>query len=325
MTRPAATISLDLDDLWSYRRSFGLPEAAATPSLLPVAIPRFLEFMRAHGLHGTVFVVGRDAEQPRHAGLLARIGAAGHELGNHSHEHAGDIESWSMERQHADLTRAHAAIAAASGFAPRGFRGPSFRVSPQLLEVVQALGYRYDASTFPNALGALARRWQRRRAGRLGTQAVLAADSYGSGDARRMPLAPHAWDLAGGALIEVPVTTLPGLRIPIHGTYLQFLADHSAPAARVYARAALALLRAARVEPHYLLHATDFIGCDDPFDCAFFPGMRRPWRDKVALLSVFVARLRDAFAVMPIDAYVTQLERRGDLRKFAPGQLTAPR
>ena len=325
MNRPPATLSLDLDDLWSYRRSFGLAETAATPSLLPVAIPRFLEFMRAHDLHGTVFVVGRDAEQPTLAALLTRVAAAGHELGNHSYEHAADIESWSAQRQQADLRRAHAAITAAGGVAPRGFRGPSFRVSRQLLEVVQAMGYRYDASTFPNALGALARRWQRRRAGQLGAQAVLAGDAYGSSGARRQPLTPYAWDLAGGALIEVPVSTLPGLRIPIHGTYLQFLADHSAAAARIYARAAVALLRSARVDPHYLLHASDFIGCDDPFDCAFFPGMRRPWRDKVALLSTVVGRLRDAFAVMPIDAYVTQLAQRPDLRKFAPGQPIAPR
>lgn len=324
MSRPPATLSLDLDDLWSYRRSFGLAETAATPSLLPVAIPRFLEFMQTHGLHGTVFVVGRDAEQPAVAALLKRIAAAGHELGNHSYEHAGDIESWSAERQRADLSRAHAAIAAATGLAPRGFRGPSFRVSPQLLELVQSLGYRYDASTFPNALGALARRWQRRRAGQLGTKATFAADAYGSSRSRRQPLTPYAWDLPGGALIEVPVTTLPGLRIPIHGTYLQFLADHSALAARAYARAAVAALRQARVDPHYLLHATDFIGCDDPFDCAFFPGMRRPWRDKVALLSLVVGRLQDAFAVMPVDAYVTLLAQRPDLRKFAPGQPIAP-
>ncbi|MBK8120129.1 MAG: polysaccharide deacetylase family protein [Sulfuritalea sp.] len=210
MTRPAATVSIDLDDLWSYRRSFGLAESAATPSLLPIAIPRFLDFMEQHELRGTVFVVGHDAELTRHAWLFMQIARCGHELGNHSHDHAGDLESWSAERQRNDLGRAHAAIAAASGFTPRGFRGPSFRVSKSLLEAVQAMGYGYDASTFPNALGALARGWQRRRAERLGTQAVLVADTFGSSAARRLPLKPYAWGLPGGALVEVPVTTFAG-------------------------------------------------------------------------------------------------------------------
>ena len=323
MTRPAATVSIDLDDLWSYRRSFGLAESAATPSLLPIAIPRFLDFMEQHELRGTVFVVGHDAELTRHAWLFMQIARCGHELGNHSHDHAGDLESWSAERQRNDLGRAHAAIAAASGFTPRGFRGPSFRVSKSLLEAVQAMGYGYDASTFPNALGALARGWQRRRAERLGTQAVLVADTFGSSAVRRLPLKPYAWGLPGGALVEVPVTTLPGLRFPVHGTYLQFLADRSPFAARAYARAAIRSFQWAGIEPHYLLHATDFIGCDDPFECAFLPGMRRPWREKVGLLALVVGRMQRVFELMPIDAYVKQLGSCDDLRSFLPDQLTA--
>ena len=325
MTRPPATLSIDLDDLWAYRRSFGLPADGQARSLLPLAIPRFLAFMRQHDLRGSAFVIGADAEVAAHRRLFRALAAAGHEIGNHSHGHAGDLESWPAERQRADLSRAHTAIEAAAGVAPHGFRGPSFRVSRSLLEAVQSMGYRYDASTFPNALGALARRWQARRADALGTQAALAADTYGSSASARLPLRPYVWALQGGPLVEVPVTTLPGLRIPIHGTYLQHLADLSSVAARAYMVAVLGACKLARVAPHYLLPATDFIGCDDALDCAFLPGMRRPWRAKLALLTTLVDRLRASFVLMPIDAYVAGLGGAADLPTFPADQLGVPR
>lgn len=318
MNRPWATVSIDLDDLWAYRRSFGLAPASAA-SLLPAAVPRFLRLMDDHGIRGTAFVIGRDAEVAAHAPLLRGIAAAGHEIANHSQDHAPDLDCWPATRQSADLARAHVAIVAASGFEPRGFRAPSFRVSPTLLESVRALGYRYDSSTFPSSLGALARIWQTRRARALGTRADFAADAYGSGKTRRLPLHPFAWNLAAGGLIEVPVTTIPGVRLPMHGTYLHYLGDRAGLLARTYARLAVAACRQARVAPHFLLHATDFIGCDDGPECAFLPGMRRPWRAKVELLATVLHLLAADFTLIPIDDYVAQLGSAYD----QPGRIPA--
>lgn len=301
----AATLSLDLDDLWAYRASFGLPAAAA--SLLPLAIARYLRLMGDHGLQGTVFVVGRDAERPALKPLLAELASAGHELGNHSHAHAADLQAWPAARQRDDLARAHAAIAAAGGRAPVGFRGPAFQASAGLLQTVQALGYRYDSSMFPNALAGLARRWQARRARALGSAVQPAAGAHGAGAVHRLPLAPWAWDLPGGGLVEVPITTLPGLRLPLHGTYLQHLADHSPATARAFLRGALALCAARGVAPHYLLHATDFVGCEDGFEVGFLPGMRRPWRAKVALLDRLLGHLRKRFAPTTLAHYVARI------------------
>ena len=302
MSLPPATLSIDLDDLWSYRRSFGLPEADA-PSLLPLAVPRMLEWMHTRGLHCTAFIVGRDAERAEHAPWLQALAAAGHEPGNHSFGHATDIESWAPERQQADLARAHAAITAACGVAPRGFRGPSFRASASLLHAVQAMGYGYDASTFPNALAALARRWQRRQARALGSAIELADDAYGSRATQRLPLTAYRWALDAGPLLELPVTTLPLLRWPMHGTYLQHLADRSVPLARAYAAGAAALCAYSGVAPHMLLHATDFIGADDGLPVDFLPGMRRPWRDKLALMGHLLGALQSRFELMPMGRF----------------------
>lgn len=298
-----ATVSIDLDDLWAYRRSFGLAEGRE--SLLPLAVPRFVQLMDEAGLVGTAFIVGRDAARPSLQPWLRGLIEAGHEPGNHSWEHATQIEAWPPGRQQGDLQRAHDAIVAATGVAPSGFRGPAFSVSPALLGAVQAMGYRYDSSTFPNRLAGLARRWQERRARELGRELRLPAQAHGA--AHRLPLQPYVWKLPAGELVEVPVTTLPGLRLPIHGTYLQHLADRSPLAARGYAAVALRACRAARVAPHLLLHATDFVGSDDAVDAAFLPGMRRPWRDKRALLRALLRRLAEHFAPTPIGRFVDGL------------------
>lgn len=284
----AASISIDLDDLWAYRRSFGIdgPDGA---SLWPLAVPRFLALMGEQGLRGTAFAVGRDAEEPTKAAALRALAQAGHEIANHSWSHAGDLEAWDGERQRADLRRAHEAITNACGVAPRGFRAPSFRLSASLLEAVQALGYAYDSSAFHNRLAGWARRWQQRRQGRD------AASADGHGQAIAWPLQPFDWQLAGGTLLELPVTTLPLLRWPVHGTYVMHLAAHARPAARGYVQGAAWACRAASNPWHLLLHATDFIGSDDGLPAGFLPGMGLRWCDKQALLRRWLRLLREQF------------------------------
>jgi hypothetical protein len=62
MTRPAATLSVDLDNLWSYLRAKGDPRWREYPSFLALAIPRLSGLLDEIGVRATVFVVGRDAE-----------------------------------------------------------------------------------------------------------------------------------------------------------------------------------------------------------------------------------------------------------------------
>jgi hypothetical protein len=37
------------------------------------------------------------------------------------------------------------------------------------------------------------------------------------------PLKPHHWELEDGPLLEIPVTTMPLFKVPIHISYLLFL------------------------------------------------------------------------------------------------------
>ncbi len=59
--KPTASLSLDLDNQWSYMKTHGDAGWEDFPSYLGVMVPRMLDFLRARGLRITVFVVGQDA------------------------------------------------------------------------------------------------------------------------------------------------------------------------------------------------------------------------------------------------------------------------
>jgi len=84
---PVASVSLDMDNLWSYMKIHGDPEWEKRPSYLDALVPRMLEMYDRHGLTATVFVVGADAAREDGAKAVAEIHAAGHEVANHSYEH----------------------------------------------------------------------------------------------------------------------------------------------------------------------------------------------------------------------------------------------
>src|SRR5262252_9233653 len=82
-----ATVSLDLDDKWTYMKTRGLPGWREFPSYLPTVVPRVLQFLDARSLRITFFIVGQDAALPHNAALLRLLADSGHEIGNHSFHH----------------------------------------------------------------------------------------------------------------------------------------------------------------------------------------------------------------------------------------------
>ncbi len=297
-----ASVSLDLDNLWSYLKIHGDPAWAERPTYLPQFVPLALDVLAELGLTITVFVVGADADDARNAPYLRRLAEAGHEVGNHSYEH----ESWLHLYARADLAqeiaRAESAIAAATGQRPRGFRGPGFSWSRDLLEVLAERDYLYDASTLPTWIGPLARGYYFRTAKISAEERQKRAGLFGSfGDVRR-PLKPYHWTglAADRDLLEIPVTTVPLLRTPFHLSYLLYLGRISDVLMMTYLRLALRLCAATRTPPSFLLHPLDLLSGEDAPALRFFPGMDVPAARKRAVFTRVLREIAGTFEVVPM-------------------------
>jgi peptidoglycan/xylan/chitin deacetylase (PgdA/CDA1 family) len=243
---------------------------------LNLVVPRVLGILKESGWKITWFVVGRDAAMPEHRDVLQRIIAEGHEIGNHSFDHEPWLHLYSRGEIETELARTEDAIEAATGVIPRGFRGPGFSLSPTVLEVMQARGYEYDCSTFPTYLGPLARAYYFMTAKLPKEEKEKRKQLFGKFRDGIQPLKPYRWTLNSGSLLEIPVTTLPGVKVPIHLSYLLYLARFSKPAAVSYWWTALRLCKVLGVGPSLLLHPLDFLGQEDDSDLGFFPAMDQP-------------------------------------------------
>ncbi|MFD5831645.1 polysaccharide deacetylase family protein [Lentzea sp. NPDC060358] len=299
--KPVASVSLDLDNLWAYLKTHGDPAWERRPSFLASAVPRLLDVFGEQGLTTTVFVVGADAERDDGAAAVAAITAAGHEVANHSFGHEPWLHRYSAAELETEVVRAERAITAAGAPVPVGFRGPGYSVTPQLLRVLAGRGYRYDASVLPTWIGPLARAYHNRTAGVSGD----AADLFGGFGKVKAPNEPYRWRASG--LVELPVTTMPLLRVPIHGAYLLQLHQISPRLARGYFRTALRLCRARGVSPSLLLHPTDVLTTAEAPGMEFFPGMAVPGPAKVALLGWVLSLLRRHFDVVGTGEHVARV------------------
>ena len=319
MPKLKCSLSLDLDNLWSYLKTHGDAGWDAYPSYLNVVVPRVLDFLDARGVRITWFIVGRDAADPAHHDVLRDIPRRGHEVGNHSFNHEPWLHLYSEAAIRDELARTEDAIELATGERPAGFRGPGFSFSPTLLKVLAERGYRYDASTFPTFLGPLARMYYFATAkGLTAGEKAQRAKLFGTVSEGLRPLKPYTWATAAGPLLEIPVTTMPLFRVPFHLSYLLYLDGFSRPLARAYLKLAVVMCKLARVEPSVLLHPLDFLGGDDTDRLSFFPAMTRPSADKLAFVSEVFSTLARHFDLVPMGEHADAI-----LAKRAPELVPA--
>lgn len=289
---PFASLSLDLDNKWSYMKTHGDSGWETYPTYLPSVVPRILEFLQARQQRITFFVVGRDASREENAEALRAIVAAGHEIGNHSFEHEPWLQRYGLSELGRELDLAEEHLGKLTGETPRGFRGPGFSFSPALLGELARRGYLYDASTFPTFLGPLARSYYFLISRLTPMERKERSQLFGGLRDGLRPIRPYVWRGISPELLEIPVTTFPLIRAPIHLSYLLFLGQKAPGLAWCYFRAALAACRLGGISPSLLLHPLDFMGREDDRELAFFPGMG--WRREEKL--EFLARILDRYA-----------------------------
>ncbi|MBP6366652.1 MAG: polysaccharide deacetylase family protein [Nitrosomonas sp.] len=312
-SKPLANLSLDLDNEWAYLKTHEDPVWESYPSYLNVVVPRILQSLACRNLRITVFVVGQDAALEYNHEALAQIARAGHEIGNHSLRHEPWLHLFSEHDLEQELAEAERHIQAATGKKPTGFRGPGYSQSATLLRVLARRGYAYDASSLPSFIGPIARAYyfatgkfdaeQRERLNRL----------FGSWKDGLRPLKPYRWRFDQTSLLEMPVTTFPVFRVPIHLSYVMYLAGFSTILAQVYFNTALWTCRLLGVEPSILLHPLDFLGGEDVPRLKFFPSMGMTGKQKIVVVERCLDSMVRLFDVRPVGEHAAVVAARSNL------------
>lgn len=319
--RPLASLSLDLDNLWSYMKTHADAGWESFPSYLEIAVPRILEFLDERGLKITFFIVGQDAALQKNHDAIRSIADAGHEIGNHSFNHEPWLHLFTEQEIESELAQAEEQIERVTNQRPIGFRGPGYSLSSSVLRVLTRRGYRYDASTLPTFLGPLARAYYFMTTRRLSMEEKEQRRLLFGGlrDGLR-PLHPYRWKLEGASngILEIPVTTMPILKIPFHLSYIMYISRVSPILARHYFRLAVSLCKATRTPPSLLLHPLDFLGRDDLEELSFFPAMNMPGREKLRLVSDILKIYSDRFTIVPLREYARVIEQDKQLQTIEP-------
>lgn len=315
-----ASLSLDLDNEWCFMQTNGDARWKQYPTYLPVVVPRILEFLERHGLRITFFIVGQDAARDENQDALKAIVRAGHEIGNHSFRHQPWLHEYSLEEIDQELANAEAAIRSATGVTPIGFRAPGYSYSPDTVRVLASRGYEYDCSSFPNSVNALARIYFFNRSTLPPEEKKRRKELFGKTTEMFRPLKPYFWTFGQNRILEIPVTTMPVTRLPIHFSYVLYLGKFSKTAALAYFAASMDACRVMRVEPSLLFHPLDFLGCDDGFDTVkFFPGMDIEAQRKIDILTGCVEILRRRFDLVTMIDHARRITN-GKVPEIAAGE-----
>ena len=148
MATHIATIGFDFDAMSGFiSRGLTSPTPISRGEFGPVAVPRILDLLKKFKLRSSWFVPGHTLET--YPEQCKRVFDAGHEIGHHGWTHMPPNDM-TREEEEAGLVRANAQIRKLTGEYARGYRSPSWDLSPHSVELLLKHGFFYDSSMMGN-------------------------------------------------------------------------------------------------------------------------------------------------------------------------------
>ena len=322
--KPIASLSLDLDNKWSYMKTHGDAGWESFPSYLDAVVPRTLEFLKERNLKITFFIVGQDAALDKNHESLRSISEAKHEIGNHSFNHEPWLHLYSKPELETEFARTEEAIAKITNQKLTGFRGPGYSLSPTVLEVLAERDYEYDCSTLPTYIAPLARAYYFFKSPEMSDEEREKRKKlFGKFADGFQSLKPYRWQIGEKSLVEIPVTTLPLFKTPIHASYVIYLSTFSKTLARFYWKTAIEMCRASGTQLSLLLHPLDFLSGEDAPELKFFPAMNLPIEEKLEFVSEILEALTGKFEVVNMREHAATVAAEGNLKSLDYGKQAA--
>mgnify|MGYP005639547567 CR=1 FL=1 len=144
MARHIVCLSYDFDVL-----SIPIARGTTTPTAISrgefglVGAQRILDLLARDGIRSTWYTPGHTIESFPEA--CEKVASAGHEIGHHGWTHRTPADL-SREEEEEELVRANATIERLTGRKARGYRSPSWDLSPHTLDLLVQHGFVYDSS-----------------------------------------------------------------------------------------------------------------------------------------------------------------------------------
>ena len=304
-----ASVSLDLDDQWTYMKVHGDAGWENFPSYLDIFIPLVLDSLDKLEIKITFFVVGQDAAIQKNQAVLRSIIDRGHEIANHSFHHESWLKTYSKEKIEKEIEIAEEAIFNATGTRTNMFRGPGFSWSYDLLEILQKRNYIFDASLLPTYISPLMRQYYFWKSSLSKEEKESRKELFGSFKEGFHPLKPFKWILPNKTeLMEIPVTTIPIFKIPFHQSYLLYISNISIVLMKFYLQFSIIMCKVTKTQPSYLLHPLDLMGKDHVPELEFFPGMNIKSERKLEIFEMVMKTMKKHFELLPMSEFAERLD-----------------
>ena len=144
MANHIVTIGFDFDAMSGFiARGMTSPTPISRGEFGPVAVPRILALLAKYKVHSTWFIPGHTLET--YPAQCQAVFDAGHEIGHHGWTHMPPNDM-TREQEESGLLRANELIRKLSGQFARGYRSPSWDLSPHSVELLVKHGFMYDSS-----------------------------------------------------------------------------------------------------------------------------------------------------------------------------------
>ncbi|MCX8036924.1 MAG: polysaccharide deacetylase family protein [Candidatus Sumerlaeia bacterium] len=277
------------------------------------AVPALLKMFSDLGIAATFFVVGADAQIPWKRKILEKVLDEGHEVANHSFNHALQMGQFGRQQVENEILDCQKTLSETLQVQARGFRAPGYSYSPQVLEVLEHNGFWYDASLLPTRWGSVLR-WIARRISTTPNSPVPQFDAGAGGHKTTRPF----WATEAGQgvlheklacesrpLVEVPVSVTPRLRFPMHGG-IGFLLG------KRYVTEAIKAIRRSRHFLNYVIHGMDLV---DGQRWPVTSGWKQRWlfggtgEIRLKFFTDVCSHIREHFEIVRTDRWVEQMRK----------------
>lgn len=151
---------VDMDSPATLLRYYGIKNVKFTGDDLNVfyeiAINRVLELFDRYNVKATFFCVGDELESNTNIRKIIKdMYVNGHEIANHTYTHFHGLTKLKEKEIFFEIEKCSDIIEGIIGVRPVGFRAPGYDINNKIIEILEALNFKYDSSGFWSILNPL--------------------------------------------------------------------------------------------------------------------------------------------------------------------------